>query len=250
LERRRLKADLRALVSPELEGLGFLAAFTERTGGVSPGHFSSLNLGAETGDHPNLVGENRRRVGRALGTGELVSARQVHGTRLLSVKGPASIAGSRVGDGLITRAAGVPLAVMVADCVPLALASAAEEMLAAVHVGWRGLAAGIVQIAVRSFSGPSGVAAAIGPCVGPCHYEVGNEVVDQVLAGTEGRALVRDDGPGPRLDLAGTVEAVLRELGVRTIDRAEECTACEPARFFSHRRDGTTGRQAMVAMRL
>ena len=252
MERRRLKADLYALVSPELERMGFLAAFTERTGGVSRGPFSSLNLGSETGDHPDLVGENRRRVGGALGTREPVSARQVHGTRLHPVEGPVSDVVSPVADadGLTTRAAGVPLAVMVADCVPLVLASGAEELLAAVHVGWRGLAAGIVQIAVRSFSGPASVAASIGPSVGPCHYEVGQEVVEQVLAGTEGGAVVARGGSGPRLDLASSVEAVLGGLGVRTVDRAGECTACDPVRFFSHRRDGTTGRQALVAMRL
>jgi hypothetical protein len=250
LERRRLKADLHALVSPELEGLGFLVAFTERTGGVSSGQFWSLNLGAETGDHPDLVRENRRRARLALGVAELVSVRQVHGTRFLSVRGPASNAGSPVGDGLITRAGGVPLTVMVADCVPLVLASRAEEMLVAVHVGWRGLAAGIVPIALRCFTAPSRVSAAIGPSVGPCHYEVGNEVVDKVLTGTEGKAVRTDDEPNPRLDLAGTVEAVLRGGGVPMVDRAEECTACEPARFFSHRRDGTTGRQAVVAVRL
>jgi hypothetical protein len=252
LERRRLKADLHALVSPELERMGFLAAFTERTGGVSRGPFSSLNLGSETGDHPDLVGENWRRVGGALGTREPVSARQVHGTRLHPVEGPVSDVVSPVADadGLTTRDAGVPLAVMVADCVPLVLASGAEELLAAVHVGWRGLAAGIVQVAVRSFSGPASVAASIGPSVGPCHYEVGQEVVDQVVAGTEGEAVVARGGSGLRLDLASSVEAVLGGLGVRTVDRAGECTACDPVRFFSHRRDGTTGRQALVAMRL
>jgi hypothetical protein len=74
--------------------------------------------------------------------------------------------------------------------------------------------------------------------------------VDKVLTGTEGKAVRTDDEPNPRLDLAGTVEAVLRGGGVPMVDRAEECTACEPARFFSHRRDGTTGRQAVVAVRL
>ncbi|MGH2691925.1 MAG: peptidoglycan editing factor PgeF [Actinomycetota bacterium] len=237
-------------MSLELEDRGFLVAFTERTGGLSPAPFSSLNLGAETGDDPDLVGENRRRLGEALGIQGIVSARQVHGTRLEPVERATGSGPRNEADGLTTRARGVPLAVMVGDCVPLALASGPEQALATVHIGWRGLAAGIVQKAVGSFSEPSRIMASIGPSIGPCHYEVGREVLDSVREGTQGLAVVVESRSRPRLDLARTVEAALRRCGVAHIDRADECTACEPTRFFSHRRDGRTGRQALVAMRL
>ncbi len=251
MERRRLKGEIHALVSPELERRGFLTAFTERTGGASREPFSSLNLGYDTGDSVPLVAQNHTKLGGALGIGELVSTRQVHGKRLERVDGPPAGPGARIeADGLTTEDRGVPLAVMVADCVPLALVCEPEKTLAAVHVGWRGLAGGIVQDAVARFSDPSGVAAALGPSIGPCHYEVGQEVVDAVDAGTEGAAVSLQGRPRPRLDLAGTVEAVLRRQGVGQVDRAEECTACEPGRFYSHRRDGITGRHALVAMRL
>lgn len=251
-----LQADIRALVAPGLERRGFLAAFTERTGGSSTAPFDSLNLGPDTGDDPVLIQQNHERIASALGIGALRRARQVHGDTVINVEDARSEAGSTglvdlgVGDALITSARAVPLAVMVADCVSLVLASEAEELLAAVHLGWRGIAAGLTQRALAAFTDPANVVAAIGPSIGPCHYEVGEEVVRAVHDGTGGLAVSDETGPKPRLDLGSTVGALLRGAGVREVDRAAECTACEPSRFFSYRRDGTTGRQAMVAMRL
>lgn len=251
MQRRRLKGEIHALVSTELESRGFLAAFSERTGGVSGGVFESLNVGSETGDAPDLTLENRRLLADSLGVPDPTSFRQVHGTDIRSVsRSPGERGALEPADGLTTRAPGVPLAVMTADCVPLALASEEESFLSAVHVGWRGLAGGILAKALSMFDNPRGVAAAVGPSVGPCHYEVGEEVVDAVTRGTGGSAVVLATGSRPRLDLGRTVEAVVRGLGVPRVERAEECTACEPARFFSHRRDGLTGRQALIAMRL
>jgi YfiH family protein len=249
VERRRLSGEIRALVSPTLEAHGFLAAFTERTGGSSGAPFASLNLGRETGDDPATVEENTEQLRLALGVGTPVSAHQVHGSHIATV-GSAGAEPGGVGDadGLTTTARSVPLAVMVADCVPLALASERDGRLAAIHVGWRGLASGIVQRALGAFAKTEDIAAAIGPSIGPCHYQVGPEVVEAVSAGTGGLGLTRDEPL--RLDLGGTVEALLDQQGVREIDRAAECTACEPARFFSHRRDRRTGRQALVAVRL
>lgn len=248
MQRRALKSQVHALISTELERRGFLAAFTERTGGVSNGRYASLNLGLETGDGEALVERNRALVSEALGVEDVAAVRQVHGTRLVEVE---DVSGSVPdADGLTTSARRVPLAVMVADCVPLALASDLDGAVCAAHVGWRGLASGMVPNAVKNFSDPTRIVAAIGPSIGPCHYEVGPEVVEAVAEGTGGDAVVLEAGPRPRLDLGRTVEASLRRLGVPRVERAHECTACEPARFFSHRRDGTTGRQALVAMRL
>lgn len=253
MERRQLAGEIRALVSRGLEQRGFLAAFTERTGGASSAPFSSLNLGLHTGDDPEIVQRNRSALSSALWVQGLVSARQVHGAHIARIEqersGPADRPLGKA-DALTTSSAGLPLAVMVADCVPLALASEREGDLSVVHIGWRGLARGIVQKAVRSFAEPAGLAAAIGPAIGPCHYEVGEEVIDAVQRGTDGACRIREGGPKPRLDLPGTVETALRRAGVREVERAEECTACEPARFFSHRRDGRTGRQALVMVRL
>lgn len=252
VEPRALSGDIRILVSSILERRGFLAAFTERTGGTSAPPHASLNLGAQTGDTPGAVEENRSRVVAALGTGPLVAARQVHGTAVLHVAGAVPDPGTALGeaDALVTSLRSVPLAVMTADCVPLALASEREGLFAVIHIGWRGLALGIVQRAVRLFADPGEVAAAIGPAIGPCHYEVGPEVVDEVRRGAGEIVSTTESADRARLDLAGTVERVIRSGGLTDVDRAGECTACEPLRFFSHRRDRETGRQALIAMRL
>ena len=248
MERRAFTGDIRALVSPRLERRGFLAAFTERTGGVSRDPYSSLNLGVGTGDEPSAVDRNRSTLGGALGLGELTSARQIHGATVAHVRAPGEELGEA--DALTTTVPSVGLAVMTADCVPLALASEREGRVAAVHLGWRGLAAGLVEVAVEQFGSPRDVVAAIGPAIGPCHYEVGPEVVEAVRRGTHGVASVEAREGAPRLDLPATVEGLLRRVGISEVDRSDACTACEPGRFFSHRRDGATGRQALVAVRL
>jgi YfiH family protein len=139
---------------------------------------------------------------------------------------------------------------MVADCLPVALASPPEGRLVAVHAGWRGLAAGILERAVSEFDVPAAILAAIGPAIGPCHYEVGEEVAMAVAArSAAGVVTERRDGR-LFLDLARTAMRLLRASGVPRVERADTCTACETRRFYSHRREGDTGRQALVAMRM
>ena len=247
MERRVFPGGIRALVSEELERRGFLAAFTERTGGASDAPYSSLNLGSEVGDAPEAVLENRARLRAALGIGELAAARQVHGVAVRRVAGGHE--GAAEADALVTGRRGLPLAITTADCLPVAFASEVEGTVAAVHVGWRGLAAGIVQQGMSLFREPREVVAALGPAIGPCHYEVGPEVVEAVR-GAAGEAVVaRSSGDRFMLDLGATVEGILRERGAK-VERVGVCTACEPRRFFSHRRDGVTGRQALVTVRL
>jgi YfiH family protein len=255
MERRRVGPDLFVHVSPSLEGLGFLAAWTERTGGVSDGPYGSLNLSFR-GDRSSLVRENRRRVIDALDIPPFAVSRQPHRSALALI-GPARAGAGfhrrwraiRGADALATGRPGIPVAVLAADCVPLVLTSPGRGVLVAVHAGWRGLAAGILARAVGRFLEPADIHAAIGPAIGPCHYEVNAEVADAVGGGA-GHAVTEQRDGGLYLDLPGTVEAALEASGVRVIDRSEECTACSPDRFFSHRRDGVAGRQALVAMRL
>ena len=192
--------------------------------------------------------ENRRLLAGSLGLGPFATARQVHGTAVLQVTAP-DVARTDA-DVLFATQGGLPLAVMTADCVPVALASEREGALAAVHAGWRGLASGVVQRAMGLFGEPRDVTAVIGPAIGPCHYEVGAEVVEAVRQGV-GEAIVAGSSQGrSQLDLAATVEWLLRHLGSTVVEAAGVCTACEPDRFFSHRRDALTGRQALVAVRL
>lgn len=248
MDRAGLGNDIHVLVSSLLERRGFLAAFTERTGGASDPPYSSLNLGPETGDDLAVVERNRESVIAALETPAITNARQVHGNVLVEVNETSDRPGEA--DAVKTSTARLPLAVLVADCVPLVLASEPEGSLAAVHLGWRGIASGLIQIAASSFHDPRSLVGAIGPSIGPCHYEVSEDVAHAVDRGSGGLGVIPAGGERPRLDLGATVEATLRDMGVEEVDRAAECTACEPDRFFSHRRDGPTGRHALVAMRL
>ncbi|HWO70559.1 MAG TPA: peptidoglycan editing factor PgeF [Actinomycetota bacterium] len=257
MERRRLPGGVHVLVSETLERVGVLAAFSERGGGVSEGPFASLNVGFGVGDRPEAVRENRRRLAEGLGVGAFAVAGLVHGSRVVRVGRGRAGAGfldpaGRIpaADGLLTSTPAVPLAVTCADCLPVALASGDGRTICVVHAGWRGLAAGILSRTLAAFPEPRTVRAAIGPAVGPCHYEVGEDVALAVAAGSGAGAVARRAGGRIRLDLAATARAVLRAAGVRRIEVADVCTACEARRFFSHRRDGRTGRQAAICMRL
>jgi purine-nucleoside/S-methyl-5'-thioadenosine phosphorylase / adenosine deaminase len=257
MNRRDLNGEMSILVSERLESDGFLVAFTERTGGVSGDPaFHSLNLGLRCGDDPANALENRRRVCRAVGLPPFSLVRQVHGARVVEAEAgrdgagfsdPSTALGSA--DGIITTSPGMAVAVLTADCVPVAMADPRSGRLAVVHAGWRGIAAGVLHSALGSFEKPADVRAAVGPAVGPDHYEVGEDVARAVSAASQSGAVTERNGRQVLLDLPGTVARILGELGVRDIDWDPVCTACQPERFFSRRRDGITGRQALVAMR-
>lgn len=219
----------------------YAVAFSTRLGGVSEGPYASLNLGLLTADERTRVEENRRRLFGAAGAdpGRVSWPRQVHGATVL----PAGSRG-RAGDGMASDEPGSAVLVVTADCVPVALARIDGERpaVALAHVGWRGLLAGVVPAAVAAVGGRM-VAAVIGPGIGPCCYEVGEDVAAPIRSAF-GHGLVREG----RLDLAGAVERALRSAGCARIDRVDGCTCCDSGRFFSHRRDGgVTGRQAAVA---
>jgi polyphenol oxidase len=249
VERRRLHDDLHALVATELERRGFLAAFSERTGGTSDGPYRSLNLGLRTDDRRDRVTRNRERLRRGLAVPGFLTARQVHGVTVARV-GRSDDPERPMGEADVLEVSdrGIPVAVLAADCLPIALASEDEGRLAVVHAGWRGLARGIVARAASLFASPDKVSAAVGPAIGPCHYRIGPEVAEAVARGSP--AVIRRRDGGLSLDLAGTAVAALEEAGVRRVEVTGLCTACHQDRFFSYRRDGRTGRQALVAMRL
>jgi YfiH family protein len=212
---------------------GGTALFTTRRGGVSDGPFASLNLGLWTDDDAANVRENRARVERISG-GRIAQARQVHGTDVIAAD-PDTIAEA---DGQVTNEAGVAAMALVADCLPIALV--APEGVGMLHAGWRGLAGGVIANGVEALRalGAERIAAAVGPGAGPCCYEVGDEV--RAAFATTGRTV----------DLKAIACEQLEHAGVRAIHDCGLCTMHDPARFFSHRRDGgVTGRQAGVAWR-
>jgi polyphenol oxidase len=222
------------------------AAFSARSGGISTGPYESLNLGVLTGDDRDAVRENRARLADALGIDatRVLMGRQVHAAEvqvhgepphppIYSAPGPVP----PEADGQATAVAGLTPLVLVADCLPVALAG--DGGVAMLHCGWRGLAAGIVERGARTVSAE---AAAVGPGIGSCCYEVGDEVLAAFAPLGEGVAT------GRMLDLREVVRRLLRRVGVEAVEVSELCTSCNPELFFSHRRDGAdTGRQGGLA---
>jgi YfiH family protein len=213
---------------------GACAAFSTRLGGVSEPPFDRLNLGLLTDDEEENVVENRRRLAAALdfGPSQVVFARQIHGTDL--IEHPSEL---REGDGHVVREPGLAPLVFVADCLPVALAG--PRGVAMVHAGWRGLAGGILAAGAEAVGATS---AAIGPGIGPCCYEVGEEVLEAFAVLGDGIA------SGRMLDLAEVARRQLTVAGVERVESVGLCTSCKPDLFFSHRRDkGCTGRQGGLA---
>ena len=218
-------------------------------GGVSEGPYESLNLGILTDDDPERVTENRRRLATSAGldAASVAMGWQVHGVDLREWDGPPDGGGfaepgaelARV-DGHLTGAPGVGLMVLVADCYPVALAGGGRAAM--LHCGWRGLA-GASSSARSSASAATPPAAAVGPGIGGCCYEVGDEVLD-AFADLDGVA------DGRMLDLRAVISRKLELAGIERVEHVDHCTSCREDLYFSHRRDhGLTGRQAgLVAL--
>jgi YfiH family protein len=221
---------------------GARAAFSTRIGGASEPPYEALNVAIMTGDDGEAVRENRRRLAEALGRDPagVVMGRQVHGVELREHRAPQQprvyadvVPSPEHVDAHSTTSSELTPLVMVADCLPVALAG--PEGVAMAHCGWRGLAGGILAEAVEATGAR---AAAVGPGIGPCCYEVGEEVLAE-FEDLDGVA------EGPMLDLTAVARLLLARAGVTEVESADLCTRCNPDLFYSHRRDGTrTGRQA------
>ncbi len=207
-------------------------AFTTRAGGVSEGPFESLNLGRRTGDDVERVDENRRRMCATLDADEddLTLGFQTHST--VVNRAEPGLRGAP-GDGLWTDQPGIPMLALGADCALIALArtNGSEPALAVLHAGWRGLLDGIVGSAAEIIG--RGFAAVVGPTIGPCCYEVGEEVAAPYRS-RFGEGIVS----GRILDLWTAAEKAALEAGASSVDRLDLCTRCNADLFFSERRTG------------
>ena len=229
-------------------GDAYRVVFSSRLGGVSEGPYESLNLGILTDDDPERVVENRRLLCGSVGVDPETAtmAWQAHGSKVLQADGRGI---ARPGtplercDGLWTDERDRGLMLLTADCLPVALARVnGRPALATLHVGWRGLLGGIVEAGVEALGG-SPLRAAIGPGIGPCCFEVGEEVAEPFRSRFGPDILV-----GRNLDLVEATERALRAAGCESVERVDLCTSCEQELLFSHRRDqGVTGRQGIVA---
>jgi len=225
----------------------YWVAFSTRVGGVSEGPFHSLNLGLLTDDEPEHVVENRRRLATQLGIEpeRATMTLQVHGARVVEAEPLGVVAPGTPyerADGLWSDQPGQGMLLVTADCLPIAVARAGgEPRLAVLHAGWKGLLEGIAEAGAQALADGE-LVAAIGPGIGPCCYEVGEEV-----AALYRERFGADVLQGRNLDLPLAAERALREAGCAEVERSELCTACNPELFFSHRRDrGRTGRQGVV----
>lgn len=237
------------------------AISTFRRGGASLGPYAWLNLGDHVGDAAAAVAENRRRLAAAAGLpAEPAWLAQIHGAGVADLdaadsargadsNGAASGAGPPTADASFTRRPGRICAVLTADCLPVLLAADSGDAVAAAHAGWRGLAAGVIEAAVRALKvPPQRLLAWLGPAIGLQHFEVGAEVRDELLRGDPGAEGAFAPNARGRFmaDLSLLARRRLAALGVARVFGGHECTFSAADRYFSHRRDGVSGRQATL----
>jgi YfiH family protein len=219
---------------------------TTRRGGVSSGPYQTLNLALHVGDQPAAVATNRDRLAQALKLpGEPAWLEQIHGNRILDLdhgdQGPA--------DGAVTARAGVVLAIMTADCLPVLLTAQDGRQIGAAHAGWRGLASGVLTGVVAQFDcKPTEIMVWLGPAIGPDAFEVGAEVrAAFVSADADAAAAFSENARGRwQADLHGLARLQLKRAGVDAIYGDTRCTYADSEQYFSHRREAPCGRMASL----
>lgn len=230
---------------------GVRAAFTLRTGGVSAPPFDAFNCASHVGDAPAAVARNRALLRERLGLpGEPAWLEQVHGRRAVVLgAGDGSL---EPADAAVTAVAGRVCVIQVADCLPVLLAARDGSAVGAAHAGWRGLAAGVLESAVRALgAAPGEVLAWLGPAIGPSHYEVGAEVRAAFVQADPAAAAAFTANPQGRwqCDLYALARQRLAALGVTRVSGGRWCTYGDSTRFFSYRRMGRCGRMAALIWR-
>lgn len=222
------------------------ALATTRHGGVSVGPYTSLNPGDHVGDDPAAVAANRRKLQACL-PAQPVWLKQVHGSGIVDA---GHVLGVPEADGSVARLPNVVCAVLTADCLPVLLSDRAGTVVAAAHAGWRGLADGVIEAAVKAMAVEAGeILAWLGPAIGPRAFEVGPEV----------RQIFMEHDPAAALAFIPSVHAGkwladiyllarqrLGRMGVTQVFGGAYCTFSDEERFYSYRRDGVTGRMASL----
>jgi polyphenol oxidase len=236
---------------PGPKGVRVLSTLRGEPGaGASKAPYAYFNLGRHVGDDPLVVAENRRILAREAGLpAEPAWLAQVHGITVadLDEAGPNAAA-----DAAMTHHPGKICAILTADCLPIVFATDTGDTVAAAHAGWRGLAAGVIGATARAMAAqPARLIAWLGPAIGPSHFEVGGEVRQAFLSGDPGAGdAFKANAAGKFMaDLAMLARRQLKDLGVNRIYGGGECTYARADRYFSHRRDGVTGRQATLVWR-
>jgi YfiH family protein len=234
------------LRSALLDGLpGVRHGFFTRRGGVSRGIYATLNVGLGSADDSLAVAENRRRVAETFGAPDdhLLTCEQVHSADIFVANGPWRDRPRPRADGVVTMRAGLVCGALSADCAPVLIADSDARVVAAVHAGWRGALNGVIDSAVRAMTAvgadASSLVAAIGPCIGPLSYEVGEDLLERFV--TKVAEARRFFAPGARsdkywFDLPGFVLWRLAEAGVARAEWIGQDTLTDEEAFYSNRR--------------
>lgn len=223
------------------------AVSTTRSGGFSAGVYEGFNLGLHVGDKPEAVEQNRRSLQQALNLRvSPLWLNQIHSTDIIRLVEPPQNDVIATADASITQIRGLACVVMTADCLPLLLTDSIGSQVAAVHVGWRGLANGIIEKAVAAFDcAAQELFAWTGPCIGAMAFEVGAEVREQL--GGDRQYFKRSQNMNKfYADLPGLCRARLKGVGVGQVTSSNACTFSDIKRFYSYRRDGECGRMASL----
>ena len=245
----RLRAANLDWIVPDWPAPRRVGAFvTTRAGGCSGGPYATLNLGLRTGDDPDAVARNHRRLGAFL-PAPPAWLDQVHGTAIAVLDG-ASPAARPAADAAVTRESGVVCAVLVADCLPVLFTDRGGTVAGVAHAGWRGLASGVLQATVSALAdlGARDLVAWLGPAIGPSAFEVGADVRDAFAARDAGaqRCFVPVREGKWLADLRGLARRQLAGAGVTDVSGGELCTWTDATRFFSYRRERESGRMAAL----
>jgi YfiH family protein len=246
----------------QFERLGddLIQAIFTRQGGVSPKPWAALNMGSTVGDKRERVGENRQRGLRALGCklDSVYDVWQVHGVNVVVTEAPRPTNMAHLeADVILTSTPGITLMMRFADCVPILLHDPIRRAIGIVHAGWLGTVRGTARVAVQAMqahfgSKPMDIQAAIGPSIGPDHYEIGPDVAAQVHQAFEEKAsnLLDKRNGTTFFDLWLANRLSLEQAGVKQIELAGLCTACHTEDWYSHRAEqGLTGRfGAIIAL--
>jgi YfiH family protein len=220
---------------------------TTRHGGVSISPYDQLNLGLHVGDHKHHVEQNRQQIVQLAQLPEHPRwLNQVHGTQVTQSKQWS--AGTKA-DAISSQEKNHVCAIMTADCLPILLCNQQGDTVAAIHAGWRGLAAGIIEKTLHSFAcDHSAIIAWLGPAIGPNAFEVGSEVVELFVKQDPQafNAFKQTDSQHFLANIYLLAQQRLNLCGVTKIYGGECCTVSNPNRFFSYRRDGVTGRMASM----
>jgi len=236
-----------------LDQFKILNAAITRQGGVSPSPWKSLNLGGTVGDKSERVAENRQIVNNSFGIDQtkIFDVWQVHGTDVVCTREPRQPnTPYQKADAILTDQPGIWLLMRFADCVPVLLYDPVRRVIGIAHAGWKGTAFGVVGKAVQQMVesygvNPCDIRAAIGPSIGPDHYRIGQDVIDEMhhwLGPTADRFLFSVNS-SVHLDLWASNQWILQQAGVEFIENPGICTACHLEDWFSHRAEhGKTGR--------